>query len=71
MGIDLRIDLAQSLRSSFSLRLASLDRVLELIQGLSDRIGVAYLGIVQESDVFNTPSDKVPCQLASECPCTE
>lgn len=71
VGIDLRVDLAQSLSSSFSLRLTSLDRVLKLIQGLSDWIGVAHLRIIQEGDIFNTPSDEVPCQLASKRPCTK
>ena len=71
LSIDLRIYFPQFLCSSLCLRFTSFNSILILIQTLPDRVGVTHLGIVNKSDIFDSPADKIPGQLATQSPRTE
>lgn len=51
-----REDLGQSLHGSQGLGLPSSQTVLELVERLSDRVGVRDLGVVHEGDVPHSPT---------------
>lgn len=53
---------SQCINQSY-LRFASVYCIFELIERLSDRIGVGYFSIINKRDVFDTPSDKISCKL--------
>lgn len=43
----------------------SVDRILKVIETLSNRVRVGDLSIIYESDVFDTPANEVSRELAS------
>lgn len=66
-GTNLRIDLLEFLCCSFCFRLASFNSVFVLIETLSDWVGVADFGVVDEADVFDSPAYQIASQLTTQC----
>ena len=71
LSLDLRIYFPQFLCSSLCLWFASFNSILILVQTLPDRVGVTHFGIVNKSNIFDSPADKIPGQLATQGPSTE
>ena len=71
LSIDLRIYLSQFFSRSLGLWLTTLYRVFIFVESLPHRIWVAHLRIIYKWDVFYTPADEIPSQLAAQSACSK
>ena len=70
-GFDLGVDFLELCSCGFGFWLSSFNCVLEFVESLANWIGVAYIRVIYECNILDSPSNKVSSELTAKGTCSE